>query len=156
MRTSFWPKARTKVDRASSGVGFRVIGGIGSPRAFQLDLERQGHIELSVFDVRGRLVRSVVNRVLSPGTHTLTWDGRSTNGHSVSAGVYFVRLSAGRQHQTGARRASVAWPSRGHMALDDCVISGASPAARRRGCPFFVVAARIAVAHAPSRLVHIC
>jgi hypothetical protein len=52
--------------------------------------------ELTVFDVNGRLTRTLVARALSPGSHEVRWDGRDSRGADVPAGVYYVRLAAGK------------------------------------------------------------
>ena len=47
---------------------------------------------LDIFDLSGRLVRTLMNRPLGAGEQALTWDGLAANGRSVHAGIYFVRL----------------------------------------------------------------
>jgi hypothetical protein len=54
-----------------------------------------GKLTLAVFDISGKLVRTLVDRVDSPGENTVEWDGRSPAGEQVSTGVYFYRLTAG-------------------------------------------------------------
>ncbi len=53
-------------------------------------LPAASHVELDVFDVLGREVKTLVNQKQSPGTYTVTFDGSR-----LSSGVYFYRLSAG-------------------------------------------------------------
>lgn len=55
----------------------------------------QSAVRLGVFDVGGRRVRRLVDETLPGGAHTLTWDGRTDDGHTLSNGVYFLRLEAG-------------------------------------------------------------
>lgn len=55
---------------------------------------------LSVYDVTGRLVRTVDRGSLAAGVHVRTWDGRDAGGSAVGAGVYLVRLSVGRETST--------------------------------------------------------
>ena len=57
-------------------------------------LSRGGAGELTVFDLQGRRVRSLVRGTLSPGPGAAIWDGRSDAGAAAAAGVYLVRLSA--------------------------------------------------------------
>jgi hypothetical protein len=51
-------------------------------------------MRLSVYDLQGHLVRSLVNGTVSSGFHHLTWDGRNDQGVSVASGQYFIVLSA--------------------------------------------------------------
>jgi flagellar hook assembly protein FlgD len=50
-------------------------------------------VQVAVYDVAGRKVRTLADRVFSPGEHTLTWDGTDDDGRGVARGVYFVRSS---------------------------------------------------------------
>lgn len=50
---------------------------------------------LRVYDVRGRLVRVLVDATKPAGVHRARWDGRDASGRVASAGIYFVKLSAG-------------------------------------------------------------
>ncbi len=52
-------------------------------------------VELSIFDVQGRLVKNIVSGTQQPGTYTTYWTGRDDCNQSVSAGIYFCKLSAG-------------------------------------------------------------
>jgi hypothetical protein len=53
-----------------------------------------GQIALRVYDVRGRLVRTLAHGVHPAGQKATTWDGRDDNGNPVASGAYFVRLTA--------------------------------------------------------------
>jgi len=63
--------------------------------AIQFAIDHGSLVRLSVFDVRGRRVATLVDGVLSPGSHTVHWDGRGAGGRSLASGVYFVRLAVG-------------------------------------------------------------
>jgi hypothetical protein len=57
-------------------------------------------VRLCVYDVAGRLVRTLVaGEEIAAGRHEKTWDGRDEAGRGVSSGVYFCRLEAGEIHQ---------------------------------------------------------
>lgn len=56
------------------------------------DVPRAGPVSLAVFDVRGRLVRTLVDASLEVGRHRVTWDGRDAHGAAAASGVYFARL----------------------------------------------------------------
>lgn len=50
-------------------------------------------VEASVIDLQGRSVRRLHEGPLRRGLTSLTWDGRSDDGHVLGAGLYFVRMS---------------------------------------------------------------
>lgn len=60
-------------------------------------LPKSGHSTLAVFDLNGRLVRSMLNGFLQNGWHTIQWDGQSANRLEAAAGVYIYLLKAGGQ-----------------------------------------------------------
>lgn len=51
-----------------------------------------GRVTLRIFDVQGRLVRTLFDGRTTPGPHEVYWEGRSDNGNAVSSGVYYYRL----------------------------------------------------------------
>jgi hypothetical protein len=53
------------------------------------------HVAVGVYDVSGRLVRSLENGALDEGVHRRVWDGRDSSGRAVSAGVYLYRFQVG-------------------------------------------------------------
>jgi len=58
-------------------------------------------VDLSIYDVSGRLVRQLERGGIKPaGRHEVHWDGRDGVGSHVAAGVYFYRLEAGRYAET--------------------------------------------------------
>jgi hypothetical protein len=63
--------------------------------AIRFDLARGGSVRLAVYDVAGRLVRTLVAAELAPGCHETSWDGRDAAGRAVGSGNYFARLDAG-------------------------------------------------------------
>ncbi|MCE9628090.1 MAG: hypothetical protein K8R56_09255, partial [Candidatus Eisenbacteria bacterium] len=54
---------------------------------------KQGRVQVSIYDVTGRRVRDLADRVFPAGEHTLQWDGTDASGQQVPRGVYFVRSS---------------------------------------------------------------
>jgi hypothetical protein len=57
-------------------------------------LPKKGSIELSVYNILGAKVRTLVDEVKEPGRYNLYWDGRDDLGRALPAGVYFYRLKA--------------------------------------------------------------
>ena len=55
-------------------------------------LPREETARLGVYDLGGRLVRTLVDGKINAGEHAIPWDGRDGRGLRVSSGVYFYRL----------------------------------------------------------------
>jgi hypothetical protein len=55
-----------------------------------------GRVRIEVFDVTGRLVRTLVDGPRPAGDHEVMWDGTNDQGSTVSGGLYFYRMTAGR------------------------------------------------------------
>jgi pimeloyl-ACP methyl ester carboxylesterase len=58
-------------------------------------LARRSHVVLAIYDVRGALVRTLINGPQPAGLAHVSWDGSDGRGNTVSSGVYFYRLVAG-------------------------------------------------------------
>jgi hypothetical protein len=58
-------------------------------------LTEAGWVQLQVFDLRGRLVRTLLAEALSAGPHSAAWDGLDGRGRSVASGSYVLRMTAG-------------------------------------------------------------
>jgi len=56
------------------------------------ELVAPGRVSLAIFDVRGRHVRSLLNRRAPAGSGRVSWDGTDAASRRVAAGVYLVRL----------------------------------------------------------------
>jgi hypothetical protein len=54
-----------------------------------------------VFSADGRLVRKLIDRTITPGTHGVVWDGTDLVGRKVAGGVYFYRITTPRSAATG-------------------------------------------------------
>jgi hypothetical protein len=52
------------------------------------------HVRLTVYDVTGALVRTLVDRPMGAGLHEIVWDGHDGNGREVASGVFVCRLTA--------------------------------------------------------------
>ena len=51
-------------------------------------------VSLNVYDLSGRLVKNLLSGNLNSGAYSIEWNGKSTNGISAAAGVYFYSLSS--------------------------------------------------------------
>jgi subtilisin-like proprotein convertase family protein len=62
---------------------------------------RAGKVDLTVYDVAGRKVATVLSEVLEAGHQSVTWTGRNDRGQAVASGTYFYRVVAGGETVTG-------------------------------------------------------
>jgi len=71
----------------------------GTDRAttIRFELPTVTPVKLQVFDVGGRLVRTLSDQTYEPGHHSLQWDGRDSRGAQVDSGVYFYVFSTDRK-----------------------------------------------------------
>ena len=63
-------------------------------------LKTPGEVNLSVYDIMGRLVKTVTEGRHSAGLHRAFWDGRTLSGGPVAKGVYLLRLQTGSEAKT--------------------------------------------------------
>lgn len=55
---------------------------------------------LNIYSVVGQKIRTLIDRKVEEGSHTATWDGRDEDGKLVGSGLYFCRLSTGKEVAT--------------------------------------------------------
>ena len=58
------------------------------------------HVRLRIYNLRGQLVKELVNETREPGSYAVQWEGKGRRGRSLSSGVYFYRMEAGPFVQT--------------------------------------------------------
>jgi hypothetical protein len=66
----------------------------------QYQLDRRVDVALTVYDVRGRVIKRLVAAKQGPGQFAAEWDGTTQTGGRASTGVYFYRLQAGQRTMT--------------------------------------------------------
>jgi len=73
----------------------------------ELGVSKADRVEVKVFDVSGRLVRTLADRQFAPGKYTLTWDGVDNSGRQVARGVFFTQVRYVGRNITDARKLTV-------------------------------------------------
>ncbi len=76
----------------------------------QFSLPQAGPVSLSIYDVNGRRVRTLVDGRADVGRHSVIWDGRDALGREVASGVYLYRLTTGanaKHSPTSAKRTTL-------------------------------------------------
>ncbi len=59
------------------------------------DMKAKGLVTVRIYDVSGRLVRTLVNETKEAGAYSAVWDGRNNGGMNVASGIYFYKMDAG-------------------------------------------------------------
>jgi len=92
------------VDWSRSALAFDLRQTVPSPFSSSTRISYQIpdelEVTLSVFDLRGRLVRTLVSETRGAGTHSVEWFGDDDQGRPLPAGVYLYRLDAGQWSAT--------------------------------------------------------
>ncbi len=60
-------------------------------------LAQESAVEIVIYSVNGRVVRTLADQHFSMGSHSVEWDGLDDGGSRTASGVYFARLRAGEQ-----------------------------------------------------------
>jgi probable HAF family extracellular repeat protein len=68
----------------------------------RFSLPRSASVRLRLFDLRGRVVRTLADREFGAGPTALRWDGRDDEGVGLSPGIYWARLEVGGRVMTRA------------------------------------------------------
>ena len=63
-----------------------------SKTVIKFDLLDMAHTELNIYDLKGNKIKTLVEKVFNPGTHSISWDGMDFNNHKISSGVYFYYI----------------------------------------------------------------
>jgi YVTN family beta-propeller protein len=68
--------------------------------SIRFEINRPQHVRLKVYDISGRLVRTLVDEPRKANTYVVIWDGTDDRGGPVASGVYFYKMTAGSFTQT--------------------------------------------------------
>jgi len=87
-------------DVPATAAGLRLLPNHPNPfnpsTAIAYELERPGLTSLEIFDLSGRLIRSILTPTMQPaGSYQLRWDGADDRGRAQPSGVYLYRLRSG-------------------------------------------------------------
>lgn len=58
------------------------------------DLSKDGRVTIKIYNLKGQLIKNLLNENKKAANYYIVWDGKDNNGHIVSAGTYIVRMNA--------------------------------------------------------------
>lgn len=100
LRLDAGAKGLTQPDESTPQVPLSTVLYSPSPNPFnpktkiRFSLQTAGHLELILYDLQGRLIKTLVDNEFSAGLHVLEWAGRDNDNRSVASGVYLLRMQA--------------------------------------------------------------
>jgi hypothetical protein len=93
------PSATNVVEEQSAPRAFALAQNVPNPfnpsTAITFGIPAAGMVKLSIYNVLGQEVRTLVHGTLGVGSRTVVWNGTDSLGRAVTSGVYFYRLEAG-------------------------------------------------------------
>ncbi|SVA19000.1 uncharacterized protein METZ01_LOCUS71854 [marine metagenome] len=93
------------VDDETIPSAFNLQGNYPNPfnptTKINFSVQSPSEMDLTVYAMDGKLVRKILIGNVGTGYHSISWDGKDQSLNSVSSGIYFYRLDAGAQSQTG-------------------------------------------------------
>lgn len=63
-------------------------------------LSQDNNIKLTIYNIKGQLVKILVNEFQPKGRYTISWNGKSESGKQAASGIYFYKLSNGKNART--------------------------------------------------------
>jgi flagellar hook assembly protein FlgD len=57
-------------------------------------------VSFQIFDINGRLIKTLLDEEMQQGSHQLTWNAKDEKGKIVSGGIYFLKMQRGNYSET--------------------------------------------------------
>ena len=78
-----------------------LIGNFPNPfnpeTSINFNLRKDSKVSLKVFNIKGQLIRTLINEQLSASSYNIVWNGKNDSGNQVSSGIYLYKLQADTQ-----------------------------------------------------------
>ncbi len=65
-----------------------------SSTTIEVDIPASEYLTITIYDILGRRVRTIVDGLVTRGLHQFAWDGNDESGKSASSGVYLARMTS--------------------------------------------------------------
>jgi len=94
------PSETVSVTLEQTGIDEDLIASVSLIRPNPFTTQTAIHYTVPLYDIRGRLVKTLIDRRHAGGAYEVAWDGHDSGGRTVSSGVYFARVSIGNWRET--------------------------------------------------------
>jgi M6 family metalloprotease-like protein len=107
LRAAFTGTPPTDIEDPVTNIPLEIEVEAGYPNPFNstaiipLKLNKMATVKVQIYDIQGKLVKTLVNNPLSAGSHKIYWNGDNEQGITVSSGIYFYRVESQNFHQVG-------------------------------------------------------
>jgi hypothetical protein len=85
-------------DRENSPGNFELFQNYPNPfnpsTMIRFNIPERSDVSIKVFNILGKEITTLSDKELSPGTFTIDWEARDSNGQLLPSGVYLIRLNA--------------------------------------------------------------
>ena len=104
MRTGLYNTTLTSVQPKDQIVPAKFFVSQNYPNPFnpsttiEIQLAETNNLIVSIFDVTGRLINTLVNDKLEAGLYSVAWNGKDQNGRLVPTGVYIMKVVSGKNN----------------------------------------------------------
>ena len=92
------------VSHEKSPDGFELYANFPNPfnpsTTIKFNLNQAQTVSLAIYDMRGHLVKMLLNQECSAGMHQAVWDGTDVAGGLVASGLYIYKIEAGAKSET--------------------------------------------------------
>ena len=94
------------IEGVSSGLSFSEAGLIAYPNPSEgvvniaFELEEDEMLNIAIYDVKGALIRTLVNEEFAAGKTLIEWDGKTSVGTDVAKGLYLCKVAGNNLSET--------------------------------------------------------
>ncbi|MFO7889571.1 MAG: FlgD immunoglobulin-like domain containing protein [bacterium] len=99
-------QSQTNINNTNKNlISFKLLGNYPNPfnpeTKIAYTINKHGNVILEIYNVNGRLIRTLVNRLQKPGQYEIRWNGLNENNQTVPSGMYMYKLSLDNKILTG-------------------------------------------------------
>ena len=63
-----------------------------SSSTIRFDLQKEENVKLIIYDIRGKIIKELLNTRILAGEHSISWNGKDMLGNTVTSGIYYYQI----------------------------------------------------------------